>query len=283
MYIVEKRTSDFEEFILKDTEFDTMAVVAPSRGGMLIGLSKNGLEYMFTNENLHSEERPRCAMPVLFPCCGRTKDEIYYVDGKAYPMGIHGLVHLCKWEKVAESTDNEASITISLKANDFTKKSYPFDFEIRYTYSLKGGILTVYQEYENLGDAVMPVSFGFHPYFKVSDVHNVKFDINAENIIPAQTGKVEKYKGEVNFPFGTNDSVILTEAKEHAAFTDTADNRSVQVTFDGNFTNVVVWSGEQDKYICVEPWSGLPNSLNTGDNYKLQPKETLKATMGIEI
>lgn len=283
MFTVEKKNSVFEQFILRDTEANTSAVVTPSRGGMLSGLSKNGVEYIFIDENFESDERPRCAMPVLFPCCGRTRDELYSVNGKDYPMGIHGLAHLCKWEKVSESTENGASVTIELKANAFTKESYPFDFEIRYTYSLKGSVLTVYQEYANKGEGVMPFSFGFHPYFRVFDVHNVKFDVNAENIIPAQTGKPEKYNGDVNFPFGTRDSVILTGAKESAAFTDTKDNRTVKVTFDKNFPYVVLWSGEQDKYLCVEPWNGLPYSLNTGENNKLQSNETLKAQIAIEI
>lgn len=283
MYTVEKKTSIFEQFVLKDTDANTVAVVTPSRGGMLTGLSKNGFEYIFINDNFTSNERPRCAMPVLFPCCGRTRDELYNINGKDYPMGIHGIVHQCQWVKISESTENGASVTIQLKANEITKKSYPFDFEIIYTYSLKGSVLTVYQEYTNNGEEVMPFSFGFHPYFCVSDVHNVKFDLNADNIIPAQTGKIEKFTGDVNFPFGTTDSVILTDARDYAAFTDTEGNRTVKVTFDKNFPYVVLWSGEQDKYLCVEPWNGLPYSLNTGENNKLQPKETIKAQMAIEI
>lgn len=284
MFLVERNISLYEQFILKDTEAGTSAVVTPERGGMLTGLSKDGKEYIYINEeNFNSAERPRCAMPVLFPACGKTENDTYQVSGKPYEMPGHGIAHISKWQKIGESTDGSAAVTIMLKPDAFIKERYPFDFEIRYTYSLKGSLLSVKQEYINHGDMVMPFSIGFHPYFRISDIHNLSFDINAANIIPPQTRKLEPYRGDVHFPYGTNDSVILTNAQGYAGFTDKADGRNIKVKYDSNFSNIVLWSMKQDAFICVEPWTALTNSLNNGSAYKLEPGDRFKAEIAIEF
>ena len=72
----------------------TTATVVPEKGGMVTSFTKNGDEYSWLREpNFSQPERPRCAMPVLFPMCGRAPQDANTFGGKSYPMIIHGIVH----------------------------------------------------------------------------------------------------------------------------------------------------------------------------------------------
>ena len=54
-------------------------------------------------------------------------------------------------------------------------------------------------------------------------------------------------------------------------FTDTQSGHKVTIDFDQHFGNVVLWSQCELGFVCMEPWNGWPNSLNTGDCEKLEP------------
>lgn len=288
MFNVEiKRGNLYEDVILKDTESGVTAVVTPEKGGMLTSIVKDNREYIYKDEKIYSGQATgRCANPVLFPTVGRTKDEILTFDGKQYKMGIHGIVKESKWQILSYDNSKSASVTIYIKSDENTKNSYPFDFEVRLTYSLVGSCVSIYQEYINCSDKVMPFSFGFHPYFCVSDVENLKFDIEAQNLLDVSSGDgvLKDFTKQIDYELIYGIGAIYTGVKDRVSFADTVDNTGVILKFDSNFKYIVVWSNKRDKFICVEPWSSIPNSLNTGvDVCRLNPNEALKAQYSIEI
>lgn len=285
MFTVEIKKSLFEDVILKDSESGVIAVVTPERGGMLTSIIKNGREYIYINkDNYNSDIRPSCAVPVLFPTVGRTKDEIITFNKKQYPMGIHGVVSNRKWNILNQNTENGASVTISVKSNEDSKKSYPFDFEVRLTFTLKGECITVDQEYINCANDTMPFTFGFHPYFCISNLDNLDFDINAENVYDAGNDVSMPFTGKLDKDLICGIGSIFTSTKKQTSFKDNVDNIGITVKYDSNFKYVVIWTNKKDKFVCIEPWSSIPNALNTDiDVSKIEAHESLKSQYSIEF
>ena len=63
--------------------------------------------------------------PVLFPIVGTLKNNRYLYNDKEYHLLRHGFARDVNFELIKQ-TENQA--VFSLKANDETKKVYPFDF-----------------------------------------------------------------------------------------------------------------------------------------------------------
>ena len=141
MFTVTKTTQGaYTAYVLADTGAGTTATVVPEKGGMGTSFTKNGDEYSWLREpNFSQPERPRCAMPVLFPMCGRAPQDANIFGGKSYPMIIHGIVHSMPWQVVETGETDGASVTVRVTDNAETRESYPFAFSVTIRYVLRGG------------------------------------------------------------------------------------------------------------------------------------------------
>ncbi|MEG0911153.1 MAG: aldose epimerase [Ruthenibacterium sp.] len=286
MFTVTKGTQGaYTAYFLADTDACTTAVIVPEKGGMATSFCKNGAEYLWLREpNFSLPERPRCAVPVLFPVCGRCENGENIFDGKAYPMDIHGFAHSMPWQVVGQDTTDGASLTIQLKDSDATHIFYPFAFCVTLTYVLKGGVLSVLQQYQNAGDVSMPFSFGFHPYFAISDVRNLVWDVRAKSQMNDDFTSFTAAPARVDFPYDPDQVTRYYAGVESPmSFTDTQLNHTVTVHFDAHSTNAVLWSQCELGFVCMEPWNGFPNSLQTKQHETLAAGESLHAVMSIEI
>lgn len=289
MYKIEKgRNKKFEEYKLFDEESSTSAVVNPENGGMLISLKKGDFEYIYLDEdNFYYGEKPSTANPICFPIVGKLEDDKYYYNNKEYKMPQHGLARRNDWKIKSYKTDNDARITLSLEANEETKKTYPFDFNLEFTYILKGNTLTIEQVYENKGEEDMPFSFGFHPYFRISAIENVKFFVDAKECSLIEEG-IDNFKEidyrEFKLNMGDYEGQrIFTGAKNEISLLDEKNNREVKVKFDHNYPVAVFWSLTGKNFVCMEPWSSIRNSLNNEDHAILGAGEKKIAKISIEI
>lgn len=208
------------------------ATILPEKGATLLSFQSNGIEMFYQDmENINSLERPRCGIPFLFPVFGRTPED------SAYPMEIHGFGHT--------------------RANEETRKVYPFEFCVELVFSIKDGKLNIHQIYENLGETDMPFSFGFHPYFAGVPTEFVT-SVSAGMQMDMQTGQPAPYDGQpvqIYFPEGAPESgAFFVQAKDE----------------------VVFWAVRGKDFLCVEPINSSPNGLVTGDCYTLAPGEKEK-------
>ena len=80
--------------------------------------------------------------------------------------------------------DNKKSLCFFLKESKTTKKYYPFDFELIIEITLKINCLEFEIMIFNKTDISMPINFGLHPYFNISDFKNLEFidyPLNCQN------------------------------------------------------------------------------------------------------
>lgn len=283
MYQVTQAKDLFENYVLTDTDSGVTATITPQRGGMLTSLVKNGHEYIFINpENYPSTERPRCAVPVLFPYSGRIQDEVLHIRGGQYPASIHGIAQNMNWKVLGTDTTDGASITIGITSDEETKKTYPYEFSLEITYTLKGDTVTIAPVCKNCDTEDMPFDLGFHPYFTSSGLDNLTFSVQGEIQFDPSCSEKVPFDGQLKMSAVTAMGSIVMNAQSPASFAD--GDYGVTVAFGAPYRNVVVWSGMPDRFICVEPWTGVPNALNEGtQGCILAPGETMQAPWTIQI
>ena len=129
-------------------------------GAQLMSLQKGESEYLWQGD---ANWWPRRA-PILFPIVGVLKDGMAESAEGTVSLARHGLARLNQFEVVEQST---SSVTLQLKSTEETRKSYPYDFELRLIFSLSDDTLTQTYEVTNTGNVVLPFTLGAHPAFNI--------------------------------------------------------------------------------------------------------------------
>ena len=237
--------------------------------------------------------------PVLFPIVGRLKDDQYTYDGKTYHMGQHGFARDSKFEVESKSDDQ---ITFLLKSNQETKKQYPFDFELRVTYTLLNNLLEENFKVTNLSNKEMIFGIGGHPGFNLPTNDSIKkndyyfkFEPSIDHIrIPLKAPLLDwEHRSlvatdslfEISDLLFKDDAWVfeLKNATKVSIRTDKSDYH-INVKMD-NAPFVGLWSQypKTADYICIEPWWGIADTLDSDGKFEnkkgmnhLKPGETWK-------
>ena len=266
------------------TSGDTSAVILPGKGGTVKQLCRAGTNFLYVDaENLASDERPRCGIPFLFPICGRLQDRTYHWSGRPYTLDIHGFGHTARWEAVAQSA---ASVTLRLEDSDATRAVYPFRFRVELCYTLTPGRLAIRQSFTNTGTEELPFAYGFHPYFAVADAQAARVTVQADTQLDFTRGPVPFGAGSVALalPAGAPEAgAAFAGAAAPAVLEDAAGGRRVTVAFDGSFSQLVLWAVRGKPFLCVEPWNGTANGLNTGVYETLAPGGAHTAEFAVSV
>ena len=78
-------------------------------------------------------------------------------------MRQHGIARTAGFTLVEQGDD---ACRLRLAADAVTRQAFPYDFVLDLDYRITGATLGITGTVRNAGDAVMPVSFGFHPAFR---------------------------------------------------------------------------------------------------------------------
>ena len=259
--------------------------VTPEKGGMATSFTRNGEEYLWLRDkNFESTDRPRCGVPILFPSCGKPDGGVHLFDGTPYPMEVHGFADLLPWQVKTAADD---VIELTLAPNGLTKFVYPFDFLLTMRYTLAGARAELALTVENTGAKPLPFSVGFHPYFGVSAVENVTFDIKAATCSDNAKGEQPAAPAQITLTKkpGSADSIrLMTGVESPMVFRDAVSGHTVTVDFGGGFGNGVLWQQDVESFVCMEPWNGWANSVNEpGKHEELAPGASKTYTWGITI
>ncbi len=219
--------------------------------------------------------------PLLFPICGGLKDDKFIYGGKEYFMPKHGFARNSEFEVEAQS---ENSATFLLKSNYETKKCYPFDFELRVIYSLIENELTVTYNIKNFTDGDMYFSIGSHEAYSCPDgisewsvIFDKEEDLIAtpvdgpfltydENIL-AKSTRILPLKDEY---FEIDALVFLNLKSRKLTLKNDRTGYEIGLDFDG-FPYLLIWTKPNAKYICLEPWCGIPDFLDS--NFDITKKK----------
>ena len=278
--------NQYVTYTLSDESASSRLEVVPERGGIVTRWSIQGQELFYLDQErfTYPELSVRGGNPILFPICGNLPDDVYAYDGKSYSLKQHGFARNLPWEVVEQSTESSSKLTISLKSNDETLAVYPFEFQVKFVYELEGKTLKIHQEYINQSDKVMPLSFGFHPYFLVPDKEKLSLDIPASTYQAKDSTEVVSYKGSFDFNEDEIDVALKPLNGSSASITDSSRSLKINLKWSEDFSTIVFWTVKGKDFVCLEPWSAPRNALNTAENLtELQPGASCEALVEIDV
>jgi galactose mutarotase-like enzyme len=285
MYTIQEYNDQFKMYELREESTNSWIKVCPERGAIITSLGVKGEEIFYLDKDTFYDINTniRGGNPILFPICGQLVDGKYELGGKTYKMRNHGVARNNAWEVVETNTDGKASITLSLKSNEATKKEFPFDFELLFTYVLEDGKLLIEQAYMNDSDEAMPMYAGFHPYFAAAS-KDIAYETDATEYLDHNDLVIKPYTGRLDL---TNmvESAMFNNAKKHqVSFELPGMNRKIKLEYGEVFDYVVVWSVKDKPFVCVEPWMGKNEAFNSGDGLVLvKPHECLNTHFDISL
>jgi galactose mutarotase-like enzyme len=216
---------------------------------------------------------PRRA-PIVFPYCGRLKDDAFFEQSRKYEGVIHGFARF-EQHKLYRAADTE--IAMELLWNEQTLVKYPWKFRLVTEFILQGASVLCRFTVENLDTRDMPFNIGYHmgftcPFDTAHDITDYQLSFEyAEfpvrhitgdaNLRTGETGGF--FPGEKSIPLHHNffpSSFCLGGLQSHyIQLEERNSGRYLRVYITG-FPYVVLWS-QPDKipYVCIEPWQGLPD------------------------
>ncbi|MBE6999961.1 MAG: hypothetical protein E7428_07220 [Ruminococcaceae bacterium] len=211
--------------------------------------------------------------PVLFPICGALKDGYFEKDGVRYPLPKHGFAkeRTFAGEKPAE---NVAALTLAPLPGD--EKLYPWNYVFQVIFTLSDQGLQVDYRVENRSDETMYYSLGAHEAYATPEgleAYTVTFDqpetaslLTLEG--PLLDGKsIPFLQNEASFRLHPDlfagDTMIFRDLKSTGATLE-GPSRKIRVDFTG-FPAFLIWTMVGSKFVCLEPWCGLPDMAN-GDH-----------------
>ncbi|WP_028612749.1 aldose epimerase [Paenibacillus harenae] len=283
-YEVRTYRDTYAMYELTEQSTNSRVLVCPERGGIVTSCRLHGLELFYLDKATfeHPTANIRGGNPILFPICGQLEDQAFTWNGKPYKMANHGVARTAAWEVVGTSADGEASVTIRLQSNEQLLQSYPFAFELVFTYALQDGQLHTRQQYRNLSEAeAMPFYAGFHPYFAIDGGKNIAYETDATRYLDYNDNQVKPFEGAVDLE-GLVESVCLLDTKKNEISFPGAEGARVRLRYDEIFKYMVLWSVKDRPFVCVEPWMAMTGELNRQEELvMLNAGEELRANLTI--
>lgn len=273
--------------MLYTIESEGLKVSVDDLGGQLMSVqSKDGHEYLWQGDPKYWTGRAYN----LFPIIGRMYEGKYTYAGKTYEMPPHGVVRKAVL-KVKKKTEDTVSFTYS--ENESTLGVYPFKFLYEVSFSVKGNQLSVTTSVKNTDDKTIHFGVGGHPGFFVPMEEGLSFEdyyIQFENAGEVRecvmssdvlfTGKTPAYplngkKLRLAHSLFPVDALVLLGTGGVATIQSDKGKRKVTMSYpDMPYMGIWHKPGTDAPYVCLEPWSMLPASVNGLDDFETKADMT---------
>lgn len=219
--------------------------------------------------------------PILFPICGGLKEDKYELYGHEYTMKKHGFI---KYAEFFVEEQGTSSVTLVTRQTEETLKQYPFDFEFRVIFELDGKTLKTTYAVDNKTDKTMYFSVGSHEAYACPDgIENYSIEFEKPETLNAYildgnlvedkyvTIKKDADKLDLLYEYFAVDALVFKTVKSRKVSLVRRDGATkINVEFPGS-DYLLFWTKPNAKYICIEPWVGIPDGV--GSSYDITKKE----------
>ncbi|MGB5963700.1 MAG: aldose epimerase [Coleofasciculaceae cyanobacterium] len=268
VFAIAKKQHVYESYILTDQDAQSRLEVVPERGGIITSWSIQGKDLLYLDTERFADERlsVRGGIPILFPICGNLPNNTYIHNERKYSLKQHGFARDLAWKVTDQTTSNQAGITLELNSNEQTLAVYPFQFQLAFTYQIKGNTLEIQQQYTNHSNEPMPFATGLHPYFATADKTKLEYKIPSTKYQDQISKEVHPFQGSFDLSQNEIDVAFRQLSNTSASVIDTAAGLKLQLEYSNLYSTLVFWTVKGKDYYCLEPWSALRNALNTGED-----------------
>ncbi|MFN3546289.1 MAG: aldose 1-epimerase family protein [Mesorhizobium sp.] len=228
--------------------------------------------------------------PILFPVVGWARDGMVRVDGRTFPMPVHGFAAGLDFE-VAGRDGREAEFRLREGAG--TAAHYPFRFELAVRYRLERNSLSVALAVENRDDRPMPYALGIHPGFgwplsgAAREGHSIAFELAEEPSVPviAPGGLFSYQRRPVPLDGGLlalSDAVLAQEAlcfldvRSRSLQYRAPDGSALRIDWE-DFAHCAIWSRPPAPFVSIESWTGHGDPVGFTGELSQKPSMRLLA------
>ena len=228
-------------------------------GGELTSITFDGKEVLYQMEGSWKFQDH-----VLFPLIGPADN--YACHGEIHSTTRHGFV---RNYNMVETKNSESKMTLSLTDNEEIFKVYPYHFTFKEIISLNKNEMTRRYEVSNNGTEILPFEIGGHPafycdYSKARIVMPDSFSYLPEPcdektlIKHPQGGEIKLNKKDF---FQGLDCIIIPNPGTPIIL---YNGRGEKIEFHYAAPYITLWTPktEEDCFLCVEPYWGLPKTIN---------------------
>lgn len=211
--------------------------------------------------------------PVLFPICGALREDSYTYGGKTYTLAKHGFVRTRLFE-CEESKDDR--LVLKVASTPETMEAYPFVFEFRVIFTLEEKTLHIGYTVDNKGTNTLYYSVGAHEAYACPEgleAYDVVFDVNEPLVRTVLEGSYLEHTTEpvescgnvlsMKYSHMDNDCLVFTTLQSRGArLQKRGGGRAIYVQFE-DCPYFVLWTKQGAPYLCLEPWSGIPDRVDS--------------------
>jgi len=237
----------------------------------------NGVNYLWEGNPVYWANRA----PVLFPVAGGLKEDRYIFKGKEYHMPKHGYARTSEFRLKGSGAYHAEFI---LEDNEESRKIYPFKYELRIMYRLVGNRIDVSYEVINKSDTEMYFSVGAHEGYSCPEGIDEYVLMFPEDVTLATTvldGNLIKHGKEpviressvlpLKYDYFNIDALVFEDVPvKSVVLKHLKSTKKIKVDFDG-FKNLLFWTKPGAPYICIEPWCGKPDFVDSALDIALKP------------
>lgn len=308
-YTAQRVTVDGIEVVRLTDDFHKAQVsIVPALGNNAYEFLVNGKNVMWFPQRSLTDFKAKPTFsgnPLLAPWANRLDHDGFYANGKHYVLNphlnnyrrdgakqpIHGLVtYASEWKVAHVSADDKgAEVTSRLefwRYPDYMAQ-FPFAHTLDMTYRLRDGVLEVETAIENHSTETMPVSIGYHPYFKLHDSprNNWKVTLPAKesyvlsgSLVATGEKKAMPYQSPQPLQGISLDDVLgglVPGESGRTEFAVEGAKERIAVLYGPKYPVAVVYSPADRDFICFEPMSGPTNAFNLKQAGKYADLQTI--------
>ncbi len=308
-YTAQRVTIDGIEVVRLSDDFHKAQVsIAPALGNNAYEFLVNGKNVMWFPQRSLADFKAKPTFsgnPLLAPWANRLDHDGFYANGKHYILNphlnnyrrdgakqpIHGLVtYASEWKVANVSADDKgAEVTSRLEFWRYPgyMAQFPFAHTLDMTYRLRDGVLEVETTIENHSTETMPVSIGYHPYFKLHDSPRNSWKVTlpakesyvlSGSLVATGEKKAMPYQNPQSLQGISLDDVLGGLVPGESGRTEFAVNGAkerIAVLYGPKYPVAVVYSPADRDFICFEPMSGPTNAFNLKQAGKYADLQTI--------
>ena len=264
-----------------ELKFQDKSALISRQGGELIALYQGDHNIIWCRDGAVWGN----SAPLLFPICGRLREGTYSYGGKDFSLSPHGFAKTKEFTVVSQ---NENCVTLAIFDDEQTRLVYPFAFRFAVTYALGEGGLDVTFTVTNRGEEPLPYSLGGHWGFALADSiekYSLRFDeerkLSREILDGAfLSGETEalEVQGDIlplSYHICDNDTWVIRDAPRACTLLHRG-KEVVRLEYPDS-PHLLIWTKPEARFVCLEPWNGMPDGKESGDITRKDSIHLLKA------
>jgi aldose 1-epimerase len=310
--IGEREVDGFPGLTMGSSEGDLEVAFVPGAGMVGCSLRHRGEELLGQRGGLRTyvSERSTMGIPLLHPWANRVASRRFRVAGREVnldlaspppsldPNGlpIHGLLAAADgWQVERHEAHDDGGLLVArfdFAAQPELMAAFPFPHELTIEATLEGMTLTIATTVEASGDTEVPISFGYHPYFRLPDVERADWEIEVpvrerlvldDEELPTGTREPAGIDGGRLSSRTFDDEFVAPEGSEPLVLAGGA--RRIEVALLSGYPYTQVYAPADDDVIALEPMTAPTDALIVGgaELPLVAPGESYRAVFSITV